>query len=632
MIRMWILMTMERINRIYSILFVLAAIMLNACSDDSLNDATESQLVPLTISATTASSTTRTALDVDGTTVLWKDGDEIAVYDYKTTKHNFSSTVGADGHTKFSGKITAKSQYFAALYPYALASDNATSNSELTATLPSTQYAVEGNFPECSVNETTTVCNISVTKGERNLDGSPAMVTFHNVGQLLRFTIPSYADGQISSIQFTAPTAVAGMLNINYSGESPVVSIASSESKVITLLPPRRSTTFSAGTYYIVTAPVSLAGFSMSFTAGSNTYSLSSNTTFGGTTGRIYNLGSIDLVNTPSVSFAHVYDGGMLQGTKVEVTNAPIEGQSWTVTIKNSSNTTVRTLSGTGDLSSPETDASWPYLPTGTYKVSYTYTTSNGKTMTKLLPNLTFSEKPSFGLTFTTYTSYSYYKGDGVTKSIATANGLNPYTIYEPKATISGIADRIYSNSRYTFNVTNNFSGSLKSSSKGVYVYNNYTVDKYDNYTPTVTVVFDGTTKSAGKKVFITGLPYKAAPPKESDWSGKANKWESDYVRLHDHTITKKFYAPEDMSVMVKENVAVRHATVGTTYTLSCSGTELKSISPAYMNYETDGSSYSATMTAADPTVSCDNTYGNPASLFDEGTHTKVYSIIVQYR
>ena len=568
MIRTWILMTMERINRIYSILFVLAAFLLNACSDDSLNDATESQLVPLTISATTISST-RTALDEDGTTVLWQEGDQIAVYDYKTTKHNFSSSIGTDGHTKFSGKITAKSQYFAAIYPYTLASENATSNSELTATLPSTQYAVEGNFPECSVNESTTVCNISVTKGERNLDGSPAVVTFHNVGQLLRFSIPSYATDQISSIQFTAPTAVAGKLNINYSSDSPDVSIASTESKVITLLPPRRSSTFSTGTYYIVTAPVSLSGFSMSFTAGSNTYSLSSNSTFGGTAGRIYNLGSVDLVNTPSVTAAHVYEDGVLQGTKINVTNAPIEGKAWAVTIKNSSNNTVRTLSGTDNLSSPETDASWPYLPTGTYTVSYTYTTSNGKSITKSLPNLSITEKPKFSVDFSAYTSYSYVTGDGVTQSITEANKLSNNKIYAPTLTLTGISSRILGNSNYKFTLTpSGFSSSLKSSANGNYVYNDVTVTDWKAYDLSVSVAFDGVTKSAGKTVYITGLPYTATPPKNSGdhaWSvvqgGGKIDWNSGNVALGeggtttaDPTIkSPEFYLPNgSMNVLVK--------------------------------------------------------------------------------
>lgn len=606
-------------KKIYYILPLLVTLLLGACTDTAFDDDSQ-QLVPLTIDAQAGE--TRTSLSEGA--VQWTEGDEIAVYDFKASKHQFAGNI-TDGATRFVGQITAKTESFAAIYPYDLASETAASFSTLSATLPTEQYMLADGFPAGQ--------NISVAKGKRNIDGSPSSVMFYNVCQLLRFTVPAYAANKVKSITFTAPTAVAGKLNIDYAGDLPIVSIASSESKTITMLPPRGATTFAAGTYYLLTAPVQLEGFSMTMrTSDEKTYRLASSTTFGGQAGRIYSLGNIDLVNTPAISVAHVYDNGVLQGTRVILTGAPIEGQAWTATIKNSSGTTVRTLSGIGDLTSNESDASWPYLPTGNYTVAYSYTTSNEKTITKTVPNFNFTEKPRFGLTLTAYTSFSYYKGDGVDKNIVTANGLDPMTIYEPKATITGVAERILTNSKYTFNATNTFNGSLNSSSKGVYTYKNYTVSKYQAYTLSATVAFDGTNSSASKTLHITGLPYKAAPPTSSDWSGSPNKWNSDYVRMHNNTISKSFYAPEDMSVTVRQNVAVRRATVGTTYTLTCSGTELSKIEPGYMTTQEDGSSFPTTLTAANPTISCDNSYGNPATLFDEGTHAKIYSIIVQYR
>ena len=635
MIRMWILMIMERINKIYSILLVLAAFMLNACSDDSLNDATDSQLVPLTISATTASST-RTALDVDGTTVLWQEGDQIAVYDYKTTKHNFSSTIGADGHTKFSGKITAKSQYFAALYPYALASENATSNSGLSATLPSTQYAVESNFPECSVNESTTVCNISVTKGERNLDGSPAVVSFHNVGQLLRFTIPAYAANQISSIQFTAPTAVAGKLNINYSGESPVFSIPSTESRVITLLPPRRSTTFSAGTYYIVTAPVSLAGFSMSFTAGSNTYSLSSNSTFGGTAGHIYNLGSVDLVNTPSVTATHVYEDGMLQGTKVEVTNAPIEGQSWTVTIKNSSNTTVRTLSGTGNLSSSETDASWPYIPAGEYTVVYSYTTSNNKTITKSLPTKLSVVHPTLTLSVDAYTAHSLYEAGNVTG----ANECDRLTVYSPSASLS-VAPALMRNANYTRTFARTINGKTTTTTETTNTpsWTNFTNIPVSGslHTLSITANFGGTTVTGTKQVRITGLPANFTPPtKDTGWANDKGDtdFNNNHVRLGNaswsqpHRIKNAswFNIPSGTRIALDYDIVLHRAAVDVDANVKMGDQEIVKVTDSkYGNDVHNTGIKQATLSANVSSVTCEGSYGSGA------TCTKVYKLYFKY-
>ena len=108
------------------------------------------------------------------------------------------------------------------------------------------------------------------------------------------------------------------------------------------------------------------------------------------------------------------------------------------VVLENSSNIIVRTLQGVGTLYSSEEDEIWPYLPKGTYTLEYTFTTSNGKKMTK---NLKFDiiESPTFSVGISAYTSYSYYKGDGVVKDISKANTLNNVTIYEPEISITSI-------------------------------------------------------------------------------------------------------------------------------------------------------------------------------------------------
>lgn len=524
-------------NKIYYILTCVVAMLFTACSDDTAFAPSNGEFESLTIEANAAS--TRTALASDGTTVNWQEGDAIAVYDFKASKHSFEANIAGDGHTTFNGKITAKSPNFAAIYPYALAVDNAASTASLAAAIPATQYVVAGGFP----TDGNVCANISVAKGERNLDGSPSNITFYNVGQLLRFSVPAYAAGKISSIQFTATIAVAGQLNIDYSGDAPVVTIPSSESKTITIKPTTGSETFAAGTYYIVTAPVQLVGFSMKSVFGDKTYSLASSTTFGGTAGRIYNLGSIDLVNTPSVEATHIYVNEVLQGTRVQITNAPIDGKNWTANIRNAAGTTVRTISGTGDLTSSETDASWPYLPKGNYTVTYNYTTSNGKAMSATLPLTVPQMTNNFTASISAYTSYSYYIGDGVEQSATKANACANNIIYEPTVRIAGISNAILNNNNYTFTVTpSGFTNSLKSSTNGVYTYNNTTADTWQAYTLSASVSFDGVTANTGNKtVHITGLPYTAAPPKNSGshaWSevkgGSKIGWNNDYVALGD--------------------------------------------------------------------------------------------------
>ena len=625
-------------SKIYIILLWFAASFMVACSDIAFDEDSQ-DLVPMTIEA--LSESTRTVLD--GTSVLWSEGDEAAVYDFKTTKHRFTSQT-TDGRTKFVGKVTAKSEPFAAIYPYDLAAEAGSSASALGATLPAEQYAVLDGFPAGM--------NISVAKGARNIDGSPSNVTFHNVCQLLRFSVPAYAANKVTRITFTAQTPVAGKLNIDYSGTSPVVSIASTESKVITVLPPSGSSTFAAGTYYILTAPVQLNGFSMTMqTADNKTYRLASDTQFGGAAGHIYSLGNIDLVNTPSVTATHVYADGILQGTKVTLTGAPVEDVNWTATIKNASGTTVRTLSGTGDLTSDETDASWPYLPKGDYTVTYHYTTSNNKAMTKTLSLTVPKMTHDFSVSFSTYTSYSYYSGDGVTRNITQANACANNIIYEPTLKVTGIANNILNNTNYKFTLTpSGYSTSLKSGTNGTYVYNNVSVTDWKAYTLSCSLAFDGVTKSGSKTVYITGLPYTAAPPKNSGnhaWSevqgGSKIDWNNDNVSLgdggtatSDPTIkSPEFYLPNGNINVVAQAQGTLHTRqvwpiyYSETLTMYVGGTSI---------WSQESPQKSTTPASINPVIN--TTFGNGSNYlrFSVGARTalsgfaRINSVNIQYR
>lgn len=609
-------------NNIYRIAVLACTILcITSCHENSIIENDIRELSPLVINATPSS--TRTTLDNDGKTVVWNANDEIAVYDYSVAKHRFVIGSYNSNKAQFIGKITAKKDYFIALYPHALGADKLSENNEVVATLPLKQNAAQSSFASG--------LNLSVAKGARNIDGSPSNVTFYNVCQLLKFDIPKYAAGKIKEITFTTNKPVAGTLNIDFSANTPQTTIDPNGSQAITILPPAGNSTFNAGTYYIVSAPVVLEGFSMAFTCDGTSYTLNSNSTFGGEAAKIYTLGTIDLVNTPDISAQHIYTNGILQGTKVTLSNAPIDGYEWKAVVKNSAQSIVRSIQGTGTLVSSEQDESWPYLPQGNYAIEYTYTTSNGKSFTKT-QTLSITEQPQFTVSMTAYTSFSYYNGDVVEKNISEANKCNNATIYAPKIAINNISQRIIGNPNYSFSVSNTFNGTQSGYSSGVYTYNNYTVGNLGSYTLTGSVSFDGVTQSSSKTVHITGIPYTAAPPTQTDWTGNANSWKSDFVRLHGNTITKTFFCPENINVTVSQNAYVRRATMSTTYKLLCSGNELKSMSPGYMSSTTDINSYQTQMTQNTPTVSCTNSYGNPDTWISEGTNAKIYSITVQYR
>lgn len=595
------------------------ALCLFACNEEDFMDTTNQELSSLELY--TSSANTRTSLLDDGTTVVWNEDDKLAVYDYEATKHRFIADNVNGSSARFLGKITAKKDNFLALYPYELGGETLSAQQEIVVTLPQEQIAAESTFAPN--------LNISVAKGARNVDGSPSVITFYNVCQLLKFTVPSYAAGKIKQIEFETNTPIAGELSVDYSTDVPKAVIATDAAKRITIVPPTGTTTFGAGTYYIVSAPVQLNGFTMTFTCDGTSYSLSSNTTFGGVAGKVYSLGNIDLVNTPQVTGKHQYANGMLQGTLLTIANPPIAEGEWKAVVKNSVGTIVRTVQGKGTLYSSEQDEDWPYLLRGDYTLEYSFVTSNGKEVTKSV-SFNLNEKPELTASVTALTSFSYYKGDGVERDIYEANSCEPYKIYAPTIKINGVAPRLLANPNYSFVVSNTFNGVLSKSGEGVYSYKDYTVNSYGEHSLTGIVTFDGITRSGVKSVYITGLPYTAQPPTQSDWSGSATSWNSDHVVLRKKTITKSFYCPEKLAVNVQQNVSVSKNSwdiKSTKYYLQCGGKTLVEITPKSGKTETDTQTKSGELTSSSASVSCVHEGG----MYDS-TCAKVYKISVQYR
>ena len=580
---------------------------------------------PYTAEANTIA--TRTALDEEGNTVGWNADDAIAVYDFTSAKHSFPIAIGTDGQIKFSGKVTPKSPRFAAIYPHSLAAESAASSAALSATLPTTQYAATSTFaPEL---------NISVAKGERHLDGSPTEVTFYNVCQLLRFSVPPYAAGKISSIRLTATAPIAGKLTIDYSAAAPKVSIAATESKVITILPPRRSTTFDAGTYYIVCAPSQLAGFTLSFTTASKGYSLASTTTFGGVLSRIHSLGNIDLISTPVPVATHVYSSdGLLQGTQVRITDAPIDGQAWSATIRNAAGTVVRTLAGSGDLQSAETDAAWPYLPKGTYTVSYTYTSSNNDARTGEV-SLTVPA-PTLRLIVDGYSAHTKYES-GDTDG---ANACERLTFYAPSARFS-VAESLLSNASYSHSYVRSFNGQslTTTEAKNAVAWGNYTGVPVNAspYPFSVTAHFAGESVTATKDIRITGLPASFAPPTQAAGWGNddgTTEFESNYVRLGNYSFSQPhrikndswFRIPAGVKLTLDYDIILHRAAVNTTANVKAGNQEIVTVTESRYGQDVQNAgTKTITTNAAVTTVTCEGSYGSGA------THTKVYKLNFKY-
>lgn len=488
---------------------------LSACQNEDILGAGEQGTFEFYTSATID---TRTSLQ-DGKAVVWNEGDAVAVYDYATTKRKFVAEI-SDDIARFKGNITPKYGNFIAAYPYDLAAENDV-NKKIIMRLPAEQTAVADGFgPNL---------NLSIAKGERNVDGSPSQVRFRNVCQLFKFGIPTYVANRIVKIELTANTPVAGQLSVDYTDYDPVVTVDENGPKTISLLAPAGAEAFAEGTYYFVMAPVELDGFTLTLTdKEGKTYTQQSSSSVGGICGFIYNLGNMDLVEKPLITSQHVYDNNVLVGTKVTLT-APVPDKPWSAEIKNESGETVRTLSETvGTLTTDYNDinTTWPYLPKGHYTVDYTYTTANGKQM-NATSVFSVTEDPKFTVSLEAFSTYSYYMAGDV----ATANAKDKYSVSGIVCRAHGILPSLLADEKYGFQLNNNFSGSIASTGENQANYNDISISDLGEHELTASVTFDGVTQTARQKVRITGLPLRHEPPTSENWS--ANNGQTSFEDNH---------------------------------------------------------------------------------------------------
>lgn len=496
--------------------YILGLILLSSCQNEEL--VSQEGEMPLEITTSTQTET-RTSLADNGKSVLWNEGDAIAVYDFATSKRKFVAEIN-DNNTHFKGKITPKYGSFIAAYPYDLAAENDV-NKKILLYLPEEQTAVEDGFASG--------LNLSIAKGERNVDGSPSQVQFRNICQLFKLTIPEYISNRVAKIELTANTAIAGELTVDYSNYDPAVTTSNQGSRTIALLPASGTSAFGSGVYYIVIAPVALDGFTVKLTdTNGKLYTQHSNSQFGGTGGFICNLGSMDMIDKPVITPKHYYSEGVLMGTNVTLT-APVPDKPWSAVIKNANGDVVRTIAeATGTLSTDHTDATWPYLPKGNYTVEYNYTTSNGKQMAAT-SDFTITEDPQFSVTLAANSTYSYYLAGDVDK----ANSMDKNSVSGIVCQAHGILPSLLANDKYGFALNNNFNGSISSTGDNVANFNDISISQLGETELSASVTFDGTTKTGTQKVRITGLPFHHEPPTSDNWSANNGQtsFESDHVK-----------------------------------------------------------------------------------------------------
>lgn len=600
-------------------IFAIGLLVIVACQNDDAFLSDEQSSLEF---YTSAEIDTRTSLQ-DGNKVMWNEGDAVAVYDYITTKTKFIAVV-EEGIARFKGNITPKYAEFVAVYPYDLAADNNV-NKSILVTLPSEQTAVKNGFgPNL---------NLSIGKGSRNTDGSPSQVRFRNICQLFKLSVPAYAANRIAKIELTANSAIAGQLTVDYSDYSPVVTTNEQGAKTIALLPPSESTAFAEGTYYMVLAPETVEGFTLTLTdTNGKTYSQHSSASVGGNWGVICNLGNVDLIEKPVITPQHVYENGTLVGTKVTLT-APVSDKAWSAVIKNTNGETVRTLAeSTGTLTTDHTDANWPYLPKGNYTVEYTYTTANGKQM-NATSAFTINENPQFSVTLDANSTYSYYLAGDVDK----ANRMDKNTVTGIVCQAHGILPSILANDKYGFALNNNFNGTIASTGDNVANYNDISITQLGETELTASVTFDGISKTGNKKIYITGLPFRFEPPTTKTWASDGGvkdgegqngstrlgwwQWEGNQSLTYD-----KVNIPANTKLALDYKFIPHGGTVNTTFTISVGNQTIVSGEGKYYDYVTHEGRKDFSNSQLVTYVKCNNSYGA------EQSGTDLYLVALSYR
>ncbi|MBQ5912522.1 MAG: hypothetical protein IIW93_05445 [Bacteroidaceae bacterium] len=600
-------------------IFAIGLLVIVACQNDDAFLSDEQSSLEF---YTSAEIDTRTSLQ-DGNKVMWNEGDAVAVYDYITTKTKFIAVV-EEGIARFKGNITPKYAEFVAVYPYDLAADNNV-NKSILVTLPSEQTAVKNGFgPNL---------NLSIGKGSRNTDGSPSQVRFRNICQLFKLSVPAYAANRIAKIELTANSAIAGQLTVDYSDYSPVVTTNEQGAKTIALLPPSESTAFTEGTYYMVLAPETVEGFTLTLTdTNGKTYSQHSSASVGGNWGVICNLGNVDLIEKPVITPQHVYENGTLVGTKVTLT-APVSDKAWSAVIKNTNGETVRTLAeSTGTLTTDHTDANWPYLPKGNYTVEYTYTTANGKQM-NATSAFTINENPQFSVTLDANSTYSYYLAGDVDK----ANRMDKNTVTGIVCQAHGILPSILANDKYGFALNNNFNGTIASTGDNVANYNDISITQLGETELTASVTFDGISKTGNKKIYITGLPFRFEPPTTKTWTSDGGvkdgegqngstrlgwwQWEGNQSLTYD-----KVNIPANTKLALDYKFIPHGGTVNTTFTISVGNQTIASGQGKYYDYVTHEGRKDFSNSQLVTYVKCNNSYGA------EQSGTDLYLVALSYR
>ena len=508
----------------YSALVAIAAIAASCAKESTVIEKETIKDIPMEPMCIQTGDESETKTSLNGQTVNWTEGDQIAVYsnmDY-SKGYKFSATNIKDinrNTATFSGEVPAGTESFFAVYPPERVSSASASGAVVN--IPSDQTPAEGTFGE--------ELNITIAKGTK-IPGTPNVGTIHfrNVCSYVKFTVPAYVS-DVNFVKISSENAIAGKLTVDYTGENPSSEIAADGAKSISM-----SGSFGKGkTFIFVIAPGTISNFQIDIkTASGKNWTRTIRTGFTATAGKPVNLRTVDFkIASMTATVNHTYEGEgetkTLTGTNLVIDNLNIpDGLTGYVQkvhidiIPEGKTTAVRSADIT-DFSNQNSIAvnskEYPYLPKGKYTIKSTYTMSDGTTSRETTCSFSVSA-PEFGVEVSAYTSYDKY----LVTDINAANKCTAETIYD----VSGkamISESILGNANYASLVSALNSSYAYSVDNGTQSGNTFTGCAWGERTLTANCTFDGATMSGTRACQITGLPYRA--PSEIAFNATGKSW-----------------------------------------------------------------------------------------------------------
>lgn len=250
---------------------------------------------------------TRTTLE--GTKVLFAEGEGISIYDGSGNREFTANEAGSN--VSFSGDVSATATEFYALSPYSASTIFTKNGSTVTAktTLPAVQEATPGSFEDG--------VNISAAKAS-----SSDSFSLENVLSIAKFTLSSANLGghQIASVEITSTYPLAGDVVVTY-GESCSAAGGTNTVNKVTLSHADGSV-LADGTYYIAVLPNAGGEIALKFTDSEGCIATKTATLKSAfEAGSIKNLGTVKGLNWEKPKYYFMPVSEVSEGTYLIVSN-----------------------------------------------------------------------------------------------------------------------------------------------------------------------------------------------------------------------------------------------------------------------------------------------------------------------